>query len=170
MSIGIIVDFEFKPGGAESTIEIMKARLPFTRSQEGCEMIELYVDHDNANRLILVERWASRAHYDQYLKWAKAQPDTQRFRQSFARDAIVGVCALVAGAFLFAPNVSCEKAKKSMGSLISLIDGTAQKKMDPCHCRSPARCRFSATGGGTFPPWPRSWRSAGRLGWPRPDR
>jgi quinol monooxygenase YgiN len=82
MSIGVIVDFEFKPGGAAPLIETMKERLPFARSYEGCEMVELYVDHDNPNHLVLVERWASRAHYDKYREWAMAQASTQEVLQS----------------------------------------------------------------------------------------
>jgi quinol monooxygenase YgiN len=77
MSIGVIVEFEFKPGGAASLIEVMKERLPSTRSYEGCEMVELYADHDNPNHLVLMERWASREHYDKYREWALAQAGTQ---------------------------------------------------------------------------------------------
>jgi quinol monooxygenase YgiN len=81
MSIGVIVDFRFKPGGAASTIETMKERLPFTRSYEGCEMVELYADHDDPNHLVLLERWASRAAYDKYRAWAMAQPGTDKVVQ-----------------------------------------------------------------------------------------
>jgi quinol monooxygenase YgiN len=82
MSIGVIVDFEFKPGGAAALIETMKARLPFTRNYQGCEMVELYADHDNPDHLVLIERWASSAHYDRYREWAMAQPGTEEAMQS----------------------------------------------------------------------------------------
>jgi quinol monooxygenase YgiN len=82
MSIGVIVDFTFNPGGAAFLIETMKERLPFTRSYEGCEMVELYVDHDNPDHLVLMERWASRAAYDKYLEWAMAQPATKGITES----------------------------------------------------------------------------------------
>ena len=51
MSIGVIVDIAFKPGGAAPMIETMKERLPFTRSYDGCEDIHMYVDHDNPNHI-----------------------------------------------------------------------------------------------------------------------
>lgn len=86
MSIGVVVDLEFKPGGAAPMIEIMKERLPFTRSYEGCEMVELYADHDNPEHLVLMERWSSRVAYDKYREWAMAQASTQQATQSLVRD------------------------------------------------------------------------------------
>jgi quinol monooxygenase YgiN len=86
MSIGVIVDFQFKPGGAASLIETMKERLPSTRSHDGCEMVELYVDHDDPNHLVLMERWASRAQYDKYREWAMAQPGTEKAVQALDRE------------------------------------------------------------------------------------
>jgi quinol monooxygenase YgiN len=86
MSIGVIVDLEFKSGGAAPLIEMMKERLPFTRSYEGCEMVELYADHENPEHLVLLERWASRAAYDKYRKWAMAQEDTQGVVRALKRE------------------------------------------------------------------------------------
>jgi quinol monooxygenase YgiN len=77
MSVGVIVELVFKPEGVDSFVQTMKDRLPFTRAYDGCEDIHLYVYHDNPNRLLLVERWASREHYDKYREWAMAQPGTQ---------------------------------------------------------------------------------------------
>jgi hypothetical protein len=44
MSIGVIVDFLFKSGGADQLTETMKESLPFTRTYDGCEEIYLYTD------------------------------------------------------------------------------------------------------------------------------
>ena len=89
MSIGVIVNLEFKPGGAASMIETMKERLPFTRSYDGCEDIQMYTDHDNPDHIVLVERWASRAHYDKYLEWAMAQASTQEAVQAAQREMTI---------------------------------------------------------------------------------
>ena len=45
---------------------MIKQRLPHTREYEGCERVELYVDHDNLGHLVPVEQWASREAYDPY--------------------------------------------------------------------------------------------------------
>ena len=89
MSIGVIVDIAFKPGGAAPMIETMKERLPFTRSYDGCEDIHMYVDHDNPERIVLVERWVSRAHYDKYLEWAMTQQSTQERLQAAEREMTI---------------------------------------------------------------------------------
>lgn len=76
MSVGVIVEFNLKPGGAEKVRELFEGRLPTTRSWDGCESIYLGVDEDDPNRLFLVEKWASHDHYAKYRKWAMAQPGT----------------------------------------------------------------------------------------------
>jgi quinol monooxygenase YgiN len=86
MSIGVVVDFEFKPGRASTLVETMRERLPFTRNYEGCEMVDLYVDHDNPDHLVLLERWASRAQYEKYREWAMAQSGTQDAVQALKRE------------------------------------------------------------------------------------
>lgn len=77
MSIGVIVDFKFKPdtNGASLMTETFKKRLPsVTRSYDGCEYVHLYADPDDPNHLVLLERWESRAKYEKYREWAMAQP------------------------------------------------------------------------------------------------
>ena len=86
MSIGVIVDFLCKPGGAALLTETMKERLPFTRTYDGCEEIYLYTDHNDPNHLFLVERWESREKYDKYRGWAMAQPGTQELLPLLERE------------------------------------------------------------------------------------
>ena len=77
MSIGMIVDFKFKPDsqGAALMTKTLKDRLPsVTRTFDGCEFVRLYVDPDDPNHLFLLERWESRAKYEKYREWAMAQP------------------------------------------------------------------------------------------------
>ena len=80
MSIGVIVEFWFKPGseGAKLLTKTMAERLPsVTRTYDGCEHIYLYSDADDPNHLVLVERWQSREKYEKYREWAMAQPGTE---------------------------------------------------------------------------------------------
>lgn len=79
MSIGVIVDFRFKAGtqGPALMTEAMKKRLPSTtRSYDGCEYVHLYVDPDDANRLVLLERWESLEKYEKYREYAMSQSET----------------------------------------------------------------------------------------------
>jgi quinol monooxygenase YgiN len=77
MSVGVIVEFHFKPGGAEMMTSMMNERLPQTRTWEGCEDIYLGIDSDDPNHMLIVEKWESREHYDKYREWAMAQPGTE---------------------------------------------------------------------------------------------
>jgi len=91
MSIGVIIDFEFKADsdGAALMKETMKERLPsVTRKADGCEFVNLYVDPDDPNHLILLGRWESRAKYDKYLEWAMAQPGSNELMSIVARDPV----------------------------------------------------------------------------------
>jgi quinol monooxygenase YgiN len=89
MSIGVIVEFWFKPGseGAAILTKNMKNRLPsVTRGYDGCEYVHLYKDPDNPNHLFLLERWESREKYDKYREWAMAQPGTEELLPLLERD------------------------------------------------------------------------------------
>jgi quinol monooxygenase YgiN len=89
MSIGVIIEFWFKPDseGAALLTETMKERLPsVTRPYDGCEDIYLYKDPDNPNHLFLVQRWESRQKYDKYREWAMAQPGTEKLLPLLERE------------------------------------------------------------------------------------
>ncbi|UCC88340.1 MAG: antibiotic biosynthesis monooxygenase [Anaerolineales bacterium] len=89
MSIGIIVEFWFKPGseGAALLTSTMQERLSsVTRTYDGCEHVHLYTDPDNANHLILLQRWESREKYDKYRDWAMAQSGTEQLLPLLERD------------------------------------------------------------------------------------
>jgi quinol monooxygenase YgiN len=86
MSVLVTVDFLMKPEGVEPLMEMFKERLPFTRSYEGCQKIDLFRDADDPNHFVLVEYWESRAHYDKYRAWAMEQPGTEKMVQALERE------------------------------------------------------------------------------------
>lgn len=91
MSIGVIVDFRFKrdTDGAAQMTELMRERLPsVTRSSDGCEFVHLFADPDDANHLILLERWESRTKYEKYREWAMAQPGSGEAMPLLERDPV----------------------------------------------------------------------------------
>ena len=89
MSIGVVVDFKFKPGtkGPALMTETLKDRLPtVTRSFDGCEYVHLYADPDDASHMVLLERWESRDKYEKYREWAMAQPTSNEMMSMVERD------------------------------------------------------------------------------------
>jgi len=43
--------------------------LPDPRAFDGCHFIDVYFETDNANNMVLVEKWYSREHYQKYHVW-----------------------------------------------------------------------------------------------------
>ncbi len=89
MSLGVIVEFWFKPGseGATFLTDTLKERLPsVTRTYDGCEYVHLYTDPNDPNHLVLLERWESREKYDRYREWAMAQPGTEKLLPLLERE------------------------------------------------------------------------------------
>jgi quinol monooxygenase YgiN len=43
--------------------------LPVTRNKDGCQGVEVTTDLDDADNLVLVERWKMRKHYENDLAW-----------------------------------------------------------------------------------------------------
>ena len=81
MSIGVIVELNLKPDGAEKFTAVVNARIPFTLEWEGCEDVYLGVDSDDPNHLCIVEKWETREHYDKFREWAMNQPGTAELMQ-----------------------------------------------------------------------------------------
>ncbi|MGE0487474.1 MAG: putative quinol monooxygenase [Gammaproteobacteria bacterium] len=43
--------------------------LPATRNFEGCIYLYIVKDQDQPDRILIIELWESRAHYEKYLAW-----------------------------------------------------------------------------------------------------
>jgi len=69
MSVLVLFDVEALAGRAEELIAVFGEVLPDTRAFDGCEGVTVHRDQDAPERLVLVERWASRPHYEAYLRW-----------------------------------------------------------------------------------------------------
>lgn len=69
MSHTVIADFKCNPGKGAGFLEILKGGLEDTRAFEGCELIEIYTDGDDPDRILLFEKWATRENHGAYMKW-----------------------------------------------------------------------------------------------------
>ncbi len=75
MSVLVLFDLETKAGKEEEAVALFAGMFPDTRAFDGCESITLHRDQDAASRFTLVERFASREHYEAYLRWRTERGD-----------------------------------------------------------------------------------------------
>ena len=59
MAIRLIVTFTAAPGKAQDFADAFKPAQDITHKEEGCEQYELLRSLDNADKLVLLERWTS---------------------------------------------------------------------------------------------------------------
>ena len=69
MSQTVHVLFPCNEGMGAGLVEALKSALVDTRAFDGCESIEVYVDLDQPDKVVLWEKFASRAHHEAYLAW-----------------------------------------------------------------------------------------------------
>jgi len=78
MSVLVLLEPEAAEGKVDEMIETFRTVLVDTRAFDGCESVTVHRDQDSPNRLVLVERWASRPHYERYLQWRAERGDLDR--------------------------------------------------------------------------------------------
>ena len=71
MTIITTIEFRATAGKRDALVEKMLSILPDTRSYDGCESITFVENEETEGSFLLVERWASRDHYDKYRAWRK---------------------------------------------------------------------------------------------------
>ncbi len=69
MSTSVIARFPMTEGMGAALIDTLRTALADTRAFEGCESIEVYTDNDNADTIVLWEKFATRANHEAYLAW-----------------------------------------------------------------------------------------------------
>ncbi|MCP4907885.1 MAG: hypothetical protein GY910_23175 [bacterium] len=69
MSHTVIADFKCNEGRGAGFLKTLQEALPDTRAFEGCELVEVYTDADNADRIFLYEKWATRENHGAYMAW-----------------------------------------------------------------------------------------------------
>ncbi len=78
MTCIVILEATAKKGTGTDLVEAFRALLPDTRNKEGCQGVEVTTNLDNADNLVLVERWATRKDYENYLGWRQQRGDLDR--------------------------------------------------------------------------------------------
>ncbi len=69
MSHHAVIELPCNPGRGSALVDFFSVALVDTRAFEGCELVEMYTDRDDPDRVILLEKWATSENYDAYLAW-----------------------------------------------------------------------------------------------------
>ena len=69
MTVLVLVDIPAKPERVDDLKAQFATTLRDTRAFDGCEGVNLHENLDEPGGLLLVERWASRDHYEKYAAW-----------------------------------------------------------------------------------------------------
>lgn len=69
MSHTVLLELNCKPGKGAEFLPALIAALADTRARQGAGAMEPYVDADNPDRLLVWEKWDSRADQESYLQW-----------------------------------------------------------------------------------------------------
>ena len=78
MSVVVLLEPQIAPGKAEDMLALFREVLPDTRVYDGCQGVVIHRDQDAPDRLLLIERWASRPHYEAYSQWRTDRGDIER--------------------------------------------------------------------------------------------
>ena len=84
MTCIVILEVTAKKGTGMQLVENLRALLPDTRNKDGCEGVEVTTNLDDADNLVLVERWATRKHYENYLAWRQQRGDLDKLAAALA--------------------------------------------------------------------------------------
>lgn len=69
MSVSVIVQFNCNAGTGADFVKLLGESLGDTRAFEGCELVEVYTDAENPDRVVLWEKWAKRENHGAYMQW-----------------------------------------------------------------------------------------------------
>jgi quinol monooxygenase YgiN len=84
MTCIVILEATAKKDTGSQLVEAFRAILPDTRNKVGCEEVDVTVNLDNPDNIVLVERWETRKHYEDYLAWRQERGDLDKLAQAFA--------------------------------------------------------------------------------------
>ena len=84
MTCIVILEMTAKKGTGMQLVENLRALLPDTRNKDGCEGVEVTTNLDDADNVVLVKRWATRKHYENYLAWRQQRGDLDKLAAALA--------------------------------------------------------------------------------------
>ena len=84
MATRVLLEARAKPGTGDDLITFFRSILPDTRAYEGCTSVEALQSSDDADSVVVVEVWETRAQYDKYLAWQRERGTSDRLKEVLA--------------------------------------------------------------------------------------
>jgi quinol monooxygenase YgiN len=69
MSVHVTTEHKTLPEHTERVVDTLCEALPASLEHDGCEAIHLRRAQDDPTRIVSFTQWASRRHYEEYLRW-----------------------------------------------------------------------------------------------------
>jgi quinol monooxygenase YgiN len=76
MSLLVLLELEAKPGKADELVDLLRVSLRDTRARQGCISVSVHRDQAHADRVLLVEEWATREDDEAYRTWRAGEGAT----------------------------------------------------------------------------------------------
>lgn len=86
MAIRHVITIQVAPGKADEFVSAFRALQATAQREEGCEQYELFRSLDDPERVVLLERWASKELLERHM-------EAERSRNRSAVDALVALWA-----------------------------------------------------------------------------
>jgi quinol monooxygenase YgiN len=86
VAIRHLVTIQVAPGRTRDFAGAFKVLQGIAQQEEGCEQYELFQSLDDADKVVLLERWASQASLDKHM-------EAERTRNASAIDALIALWA-----------------------------------------------------------------------------
>ena len=78
MACTVILTVRPKEGMRDTLVDTFRAILPDTRAFDGCLGVTVTQNMDDADSLVVIEQWSTRAHYEKYLAWRAERGDIDK--------------------------------------------------------------------------------------------
>jgi len=75
MSCTVLLEVTAQAGKGQDLLGVFASILGDTRAYDGCQGVDVVVNDDEAENIVLIESWDSRAHYEKYLAWRQERGD-----------------------------------------------------------------------------------------------
>lgn len=69
MSVLVLLEASVKPEDVARMKAFLGEILPDTRAYDGCQGFDACFSAEDPTRMVMIERWDSRAHHEKYLGW-----------------------------------------------------------------------------------------------------
>jgi quinol monooxygenase YgiN len=69
MACQVLLEFRIREGCHDKLKQKFVELLPATRAFDGCISIYMVQDQADPAKIVIVEAWDTKAHYDKYLQW-----------------------------------------------------------------------------------------------------